>query len=253
MKKALKSITVVGLVIMLASIMIAGVPVYANNINVTIDGSRVNFAGQPPVNVDGRTLVPVRGVFEMLGFDVGWNPNNQQITLTRATHTVVITVGSATFTANGANHSLDVPAQIIGGSTMLPIRAVVESVGYSVDWNNSTSTVVISTGNASSSATQQEATIRIIHADSLDRYSGVFTREQFINGIRNGEEIISWGYAQAGFVFSREDLLNLGNATRVYSAAQLFDYASGREMRFYFDHEEKGLYYYVVFTGELSS
>ena len=57
----------------------------------------------------------------------------------------VITIDSASFTANGASHTLDVPAQIIGGSTMLPIRAVLESVGYNLSWDESTRTVTIST------------------------------------------------------------------------------------------------------------
>jgi len=114
-------------------------------ITVTINNTPVNFTDQAPTIVDGRTLVPVRGVFEALGFGVSWNEQARQVTLTRANDTVVITVDSATFTANGANRTLDVPAQIIGGRTMLPIRAVLESVGYDLGWNEATRTVVIST------------------------------------------------------------------------------------------------------------
>jgi len=112
-------------------------------ISVTINGQQVTFAGQPPVIIDGRTLVPVRGVFEALGFNVEWEPNEQRTTLSREGETVAITVGSATFTVNGEDHALDVPAQIIGGRTMLPFRVVVESVGYSVDWDVATQTVII--------------------------------------------------------------------------------------------------------------
>ena len=114
-------------------------------ISVTINGERVVFADQNPVIVDGRTLVPVRGVFEHLGFEVGWAPDTRQALLTSDDFTVVITVGSATFTVNGANRILDVPAQIINDRTMLPIRAVVESVGYFVDWDATTRTVIIDT------------------------------------------------------------------------------------------------------------
>jgi len=111
---------------------------------VLVNGTAVNFTDQPPVIVDGRTLVPVRGVFEALGFDVSWNQGARQATLSRANDTIVITLGNATFTTNGASHTLDVPAQIIGGRTMLPIRAVLESVGYELAWDENTRTIIIS-------------------------------------------------------------------------------------------------------------
>ena len=112
-------------------------------IGVTVDGERVVFEDQQPVIVDGRTLVPVRGVFEFVGFEVDWDPDARQATLTSDDYEVIITVGSATFTTNGTNNTLDVPAQIIGGRTLLPIRAVLESVGYNVYWDNANRTVIV--------------------------------------------------------------------------------------------------------------
>ncbi|MCL2366666.1 MAG: copper amine oxidase N-terminal domain-containing protein [Oscillospiraceae bacterium] len=119
----------------------------APTVGVTVDGRPVSFVDQPPVIIDGRTLVPVRGVFEALGFEVDWESSTQRATLTREGDTVVITVGSAAFTTNGVTHTLDVPAQIINGRTMLPFRAVVESVGYSVGWDAASQTVVIGVGS----------------------------------------------------------------------------------------------------------
>ena len=120
-------------------------PAQNNAITVAINGTAVNFTDQQPTIIDGRTLVPVRGVFEDLGFNVSWNEQARQVTLSRANDTIVITIGSAAFTANGASHTLDVPAQIIGGSTMIPLRAVLESVGYGLVWDENTRTISIST------------------------------------------------------------------------------------------------------------
>jgi hypothetical protein len=117
--------------------------VYAEDIDVLIDGEYVNFMGQGPVIVDERTLVPVRGVFEELDFVVGWDENLRQATLTRGNNVIVITVDSDIFTTNGVSLTLDVPAQIIGGRTLLPIRAVLASVGYYVFWDAPTNTVEI--------------------------------------------------------------------------------------------------------------
>ncbi|MDR2183214.1 MAG: hypothetical protein LBE55_03480 [Clostridiales bacterium] len=132
-------------VFVLALAIFAPAALHANEVNVTIDNVAVDFAGDtPPVIVDGRTLVPVRAVFEHLGFDVDWDPNAQTATLRSADHVVAITIGSAAFTTNDAPHALDVPAQIIGGRTMLPIRAVLESVGYNVAWDGAANAVIIS-------------------------------------------------------------------------------------------------------------
>jgi hypothetical protein len=116
-----------------------------SSISVTINGMRVNFADQQPTIIGERTLVPVRGVFEALGFAVGWDGEARQVTLTRASDAIIITINSATFTVNGRVHTLDVPAQIIGGSTMLPIRAPLEAAGYNVGWDGDSQTVIITT------------------------------------------------------------------------------------------------------------
>ncbi|MEW6230659.1 MAG: copper amine oxidase N-terminal domain-containing protein, partial [Bacillota bacterium] len=43
---------------------------------------------------------------------------------------------------NGEVAELDVPAQIIDGRTMVPVRFVSETLGAEVDWHSETSTVV---------------------------------------------------------------------------------------------------------------
>jgi len=129
--------------------LLAPAKLLASEVTVTIDGIPVYFSGQQPAIIDGRTLVPVRGVFEQLGFVPTWDSVARTATLTRSDFTIEITIGSNVFISSGTEHILDVHAQIINGSTMLPLRAVLESVGYSVGWNSATRTVVIETTPAS--------------------------------------------------------------------------------------------------------
>ena len=117
---------------------------FAYEISVTIDGEPVDFVGQGPTIVDGRALVPVRGVFEGLGFEVEWNQETLTVALTDDNFEIIIIIGSNYFTTNGIEHRLDVPAQILYDRTLLPIRAVLESVGIEVGWDGSTNTVTIS-------------------------------------------------------------------------------------------------------------
>ena len=83
---------------------------YANNaINVSINNQQVNFSGQTPVIVDGRTLVPVRDVFEAMGFVVEWDLVFSIATLTRGN-----TVGITSFPVRRVNSFGGVPARGVG-------------------------------------------------------------------------------------------------------------------------------------------
>ena len=81
----------------------------AQDISVEIDGARVEFTGQRPVVIDGRTLVPVRGVFESLGFYVDWDNETRTAIIENENYLILIPIDSYTFTTNGEEFSLDVP------------------------------------------------------------------------------------------------------------------------------------------------
>jgi hypothetical protein len=144
----MKKITVVLIaMVMVISLMPASVAANTAPIRVAVNGTLVNFTGQQPVNVSGRILVPVRGVFETLGFTVSWDAPTQSATLTNPTYTVIIRIGATTFTTNGITFPLDVPAQILNDTTMLPLRAVLESTGNTLTWDANTHTVHIFTSD----------------------------------------------------------------------------------------------------------
>ena len=131
--------------------------IYASNVRVTVDGQQVAFSDVQPTILQGRTLVPMRGVFEHMGFNVGWSAETSTATLLRieplGATTITVTVGENFLTVNGNLVFPEVPPQIIGGRFMLPLRAVAEATGAEVGWNAQTSTVLIAsagnTGNTS--------------------------------------------------------------------------------------------------------
>lgn len=109
---------------------------------VVVNGETINFDGQPPILRDGRTLVPVRGVFEKLGYSVEWDGATSTATLTNGADTITVTVGGAIL-HNGAPKETDVPAQLIEGRTMVPLRVLSELMGAEVSWDGATSTATI--------------------------------------------------------------------------------------------------------------
>jgi len=116
-----------------------------DEICVYIDGELVSFQGQGPVIVEQRTLVPVRGIFESLGFTAEWEQSAQTATLSRPGTAITIKEGDTSFIVNGAEYDLDVPAQVINGRVMLPFRALIESVGYHAYWDAANLAVLVFT------------------------------------------------------------------------------------------------------------
>jgi hypothetical protein len=115
----------------------------AQDINVSLNGNIVAFSGQRPVVVDGRTLIPLRGVFDEMGYNIAWNGNTKTVTLTKANTVIVINIGESCYYINGTEHAIDVPAQIINGSTMLPLRAIADATGSEILWDADTKLATI--------------------------------------------------------------------------------------------------------------
>jgi len=104
-------------------------------IRVDVNGTPIAFPGQTPVMVNGRVLVPARGVFETLGWGVDWDADTRTVTISSVDGVIVLRIGDTSWTKNGQPlPALDVPAQIINGSTMIPLRAVGEATGANVQW-----------------------------------------------------------------------------------------------------------------------
>jgi len=138
--KTTKKFIVITLCVFLIAAM--GSPALASGISVQINGNILPF-DQPPIIEGGRTLVPLRAIFEALGAEVEWVASTQTVTAVREGVTVSLKIGSNILTRNGEQIRLDVPAQIVGGRTLVPARAIAESFGAEVSWNQNTQTMTI--------------------------------------------------------------------------------------------------------------
>ncbi|WP_308634456.1 N-acetylmuramoyl-L-alanine amidase [Paenibacillus silvisoli] len=103
-----------------------------------LNGKLLQNAAEPKI-VGASTLVPIRTVTEGLGFDVAWEKPN--VTISNGETNMVLTVGDKSAVVNDQEVSLDAPALITVGSTMVPIRFVSEQFGLSVYWDKLTRSV----------------------------------------------------------------------------------------------------------------
>ena len=130
-----------------------------NDIRVFVkksDGNtpEIKFYDQYPVIVDGSTLVPLRDIFEGMDTPVEWDADTQTVKW----DTCTMKIGSSSIeklveisygkynrhrTTVKETVELAVPAQIMNRRTMVPLRAIAECPGYTVDWDGNARTVTI--------------------------------------------------------------------------------------------------------------
>ncbi|RED54659.1 copper amine oxidase N-terminal domain-containing protein [Cohnella phaseoli] len=116
----------------------------ATPIRVFIDG-QVLQTTQPPLLIGGYTMVPLRSIFEALNAQVIWNQKAKTVTAKKRDTTIVLTIGARTATINDQTVTLDSPARVLQGSTMVPVRFVSEALGDDVRWDKLSQSVIITT------------------------------------------------------------------------------------------------------------
>ena len=113
---------------------------------------KIDNAGTKPVIVNGKTLIPLRFTGENLGVTVKWDQKTKNITMTKGSTKLVLTIGSNTMTktvtkngkATKTNISIKTAPQLIGGKTMVPLRDVCSVFGFYVRYDAPTKIIVIS-------------------------------------------------------------------------------------------------------------
>lgn len=116
---------------------------FANQeVKVLVNGSEVAF-DVPPVIQDGRTLVPLRAIFEALGAVVGWDGETSSVIASKDETVIIMQIGHSNLYKNNEKIALDVAPVIIDSRTLVPVRAIAESFDLNVGWDDATKTVTV--------------------------------------------------------------------------------------------------------------
>ena len=131
---------------LMTAVMLAAMPVAASaasDITVYVDGQKIAF-DQPPVVQNGRTLVPMRAIFEALGAEIEWFGAEKRVNAFWGMNSLDLWIGSCEIQmGDGAMVTIDVPAQVVNGRTLVPLRAVSQCMGAEVKWDGATKTINI--------------------------------------------------------------------------------------------------------------
>ena len=131
--------------ILLLSIMLcSSISASANNVEVIINGTAVRFtedSGYPYVDENNRTMVPLRVTMETAGFAVGYDSAKQTAIVVTEHGRIEVPIGTNIIYDNNNLVENDTISVVKNGRTYLPIRAVLEAAGFTVEWENSTRSV----------------------------------------------------------------------------------------------------------------
>ena len=113
-----------------------------NPVYVKFNGDILGF-DEPPIIEDGSTLVPMRFLFEQMGAYVEWDSETQTATATLDNKALTFSIDNVNARINNKPAKMDVPARLVNGKTMVPLRFLSENMGYDVDWDADSRTAIV--------------------------------------------------------------------------------------------------------------
>ena len=121
---------------------------HAEGIGVVIDDEIINFDVSPIIE-NGRTLVPMRKIFEELGCEVEWLSESRTVIATKNSKIIALQIGKNKIISTDIETGVstvtetDTAPKIHNGRTLVPVRVISESLGCIVEWDGENQTVII--------------------------------------------------------------------------------------------------------------
>ena len=140
MKKRI--LTLILALCMLASLSIPAFAEYP--ITVIVGGDEI-YTDVAPMIINGRTMLPVRAVFEAIGADVDYIDEERKVVATKDDKTIEFVIDSNIMTVDGEDTTIDVPATIVNSRTLAPLRACAEAFDLEVGWDDVSRTAIVKT------------------------------------------------------------------------------------------------------------
>lgn len=117
--------------------------VFISDSKIFVDGKELDTDVKPVIK-EGRTFLPVRDLCEAINAKVEWNDKLKTVNISAKNKSISMKIGEKEILVNKTKQKIDVPAIIVSGRTMLPLRTVGEIIGARVEWNEKENRIVVS-------------------------------------------------------------------------------------------------------------
>lgn len=112
-------------------------------IKVLLNGKAIKF-DQSPIMAEGdRVMVPIRAIFEALGYTLSWDQATQTATAVKEDSELVVKEGLSGVHLNGEWIPFDAPNINVSERILVPVRIISECAGANVAWDGTNKTVVL--------------------------------------------------------------------------------------------------------------
>lgn len=119
---------------------IAGLPQAALQHN---DETEALPAAAQPFVKDGVTMVPLRAIFEELGYTIKWDGKTRTATAVKGKAEVKVLIGQKTAIVDGVKRKLAATPVVLQGTSFIPLSFVEQATGIKAVWNQVDKAVVI--------------------------------------------------------------------------------------------------------------
>ena len=245
-----KSVSTLMVGALLAGTLTFPVSAQAADYTIYVEDQKVSYtqsSGQPFLDNQERTQVPLRLTMETFGCAVSWNEPTKTAILKMDGKTVRVPVGKSYIEIDGVKKTTDTQAIVIDGRTYLPIRPVLEAFGATVTWDSTKNAVVVTKDGKTTELAAGSLGVHFIdvgQADAILIDNGAF--EVLIDGGNNKDGMAVVAYLK-DYVDGDLDLLigthpdadhigGLDDVLGAYDVRKVIDSGSAKETKTYTDY-----------------
>lgn len=132
MRKIKLAIVAIITILLISTVSMASKP---SNINIAFQGKALDIPksyGYSFIDNKNRTMIPLRAISELLGHTVLWDTRTQTATIDGYTK---VTIGKNSVQTKDGHILMDTQAILKNGRTYVPLRFIIEALGYKIDYN----------------------------------------------------------------------------------------------------------------------
>ena len=138
------------------ALTMTGIMLLSSNVlgatDIFYNDEQIAYTDQTPVIINDRTYVPIRDVFERLGYTVVWDDITKTVYICNEYYDIFVNTQTNYYL--GYDLTLDTNCfeltdkiQLVNGRTMLPLRQILEAMNYKLEWNADSKSSVITDEN----------------------------------------------------------------------------------------------------------